>query len=45
MTVAIPLPQIKLTPGSQLSIKGVSWEDFEGILIERSGVWDLLALR
>jgi Uma2 family endonuclease len=34
MTVAIPLPRIKLTPGSQLSIEGVSWEDFEGILID-----------
>jgi Uma2 family endonuclease len=34
MTVTIPIPNIKLTPGSQICISGVTWEDFEGILID-----------
>jgi Uma2 family endonuclease len=34
MTVAIPIPNIKLTEGSQISIDGITWQDFEGILID-----------
>ncbi len=34
MTITIPIPNIKLTPGSQICISGVTWADFEGILID-----------
>jgi Uma2 family endonuclease len=34
MTVAIPIPNIKLAPGSQFSVEGVTWQDFEEILID-----------
>jgi hypothetical protein len=34
MTVTIPVPNISLSPGSQISISGVTWKDFEGILLD-----------
>ncbi|NBD15515.1 MAG: Uma2 family endonuclease [Cyanobacteria bacterium] len=34
MTFTIPLQTIKLTPGSQISISNLSWQDFETILTE-----------
>lgn len=34
MSITIPLPQIQLTPGSQISVSGLSWQDFEDILQE-----------
>lgn len=32
MTVTIPIPNIKLTPGSEISISEVTWQNFEAIL-------------
>ena len=32
MTVTIPIDAIELTPGSQISIHNLSWQDFETIL-------------
>jgi Uma2 family endonuclease len=34
MTVTIPIPNISLSPGSQISISGVTWKDFEGTLLD-----------
>ncbi|MDJ0900070.1 MAG: hypothetical protein QNJ55_14800 [Xenococcus sp. MO_188.B8] len=34
MTVAIPLKSIQLTPGSSVTIKNLTWQDFETILTE-----------
>lgn len=34
MTIAISIPRIQLAPGSKMSIAGVSWPDFEEILLE-----------
>lgn len=32
MSVTIPIQSIELTPGSQISIHNISWQDFEAIL-------------
>lgn len=34
MTVTIPIPNIKLTPGSEISISEVTWQNFEAILLD-----------
>ena len=34
MTVAIPLKSIQLAPGSSVTIKNLTWQDFETILVE-----------
>jgi Uma2 family endonuclease len=34
MTIAISIPRIQLAPGSKMSISGVSWSDFEEILLD-----------
>jgi Uma2 family endonuclease len=34
MTIAISIPRIHLAPGSKMSISGVSWSDFEEILLD-----------
>jgi Uma2 family endonuclease len=34
MSITIPLPDIELTPGSQISISNLSWQEFEAILQE-----------
>ena len=34
MTVKIPIPNIKLNPGSEITISGLNWQEFEEILID-----------
>jgi hypothetical protein len=34
MSVTVPVQTIKLTPGSQITIPNLSWQDFEQILID-----------
>jgi Uma2 family endonuclease len=34
MSVTVPVQTIKLTPGSQITISNLSWQDFEQILID-----------
>ncbi len=34
MSVTFPIQAIKLTPGSQITISNLSWQDFEQILID-----------
>lgn len=34
MTITIPFNAIELTPGSMISIRNLSWQDFEQILVE-----------
>jgi Uma2 family endonuclease len=34
MTVTIPIQSIKLSPGSQISINNLSWQDFERLLLD-----------
>ncbi len=34
MTVNIPIPNIKLNPGSEITISGLTWKDFEEILTD-----------
>ena len=34
MSVTVPIQTIKLTPGSQITISNLSWQDFEQILID-----------
>ena len=34
MSVTVPIQTIKLTPGSQITIPNLSWQDFEQILID-----------
>ncbi|HLP90352.1 MAG TPA: Uma2 family endonuclease [Nostocaceae cyanobacterium] len=34
MTVSIPIQAIEITPGSRIAIHNLSWQDFEGLLLD-----------